>query len=80
MHIPKQDKGLDHVEAADEDGSVKEGCPVQATARPLVHFQLVTYGEDEITFQAGEVGDGTSELPAWSDHQVSSPLLVMTTK
>ncbi len=64
MNIPKDDVGLDHIQAGDEDGRIKEGSPEQVAARPLMGFQAVTDGEDDVTFQTGQVCHRPSELPA----------------
>lgn len=36
VHISKQNEGLDDIEAADEHGGVKKGCPEQSAAGPLM--------------------------------------------
>lgn len=64
MDVTKDNEGFDHVQAGDEYGRIKEGGSEQVSARPLVGFQAVTNGEDDVTFQAGQVSHWPSELPA----------------
>ena len=64
VHIAKQDEGLHNIKAADEHGSIKEGCSQQTATSPLVHLQLVTYRQDQVTFQARQIGHWPSVLPA----------------
>ena len=64
MDIPKDDIRLDHIQAGDEYGGIKEGSSEQVAARPLVGFQAVTNCEDDVAFQTGQVCHWPSELPA----------------
>jgi len=64
VDIPKDDIRLDHIQAGDEYRGIKEGSSEQVAARPLMGFQAVTDGEDDVTFQTGQVCHRPSELPA----------------
>jgi len=64
VNIPKDDVRLDHIQGRDEDGRIKEGSSEQVAARPLMGFQAVTDGEDDVTFQTSQVCHRPSELPA----------------
>ena len=64
MDITKDDVRLDHIQAGDEDGRIKEGSPEQVAARPLMGFQAVTNGEDDVTFQTSQVCHWPSKFPA----------------
>lgn len=64
MDIPKDDIRLDHIQAGDEYGGIKEGSPEQVAARPLMGFQAVTNGKDDVTFQTSQVSHWPSKFPA----------------
>lgn len=44
VHVSKQNERLHHVQAGNQDGSVKEGGAHEVTARPLMGFQAVADG------------------------------------
>ena len=64
VHIPKQDECLDHVQAGNQNRSVKERGAHQTAACPLVGLQAVANREDDVPFQTCQVGNRTPEFPA----------------
>ena len=64
VHVPKQDERLDHIQAGNQNRGVKEGGAHQTAACPLVGLQAVANGEDDVPFQACQVGNWTPKFPA----------------
>ena len=68
VHIPEQNECFDHIQAGNQDGSVKEGGAHQIGACPLVGFQAIANGENDVPLEACQVGDWPPELPAAIRH------------
>ena len=70
VHIPKENECLDHIQAGNQNRGIKEGGAHQVAACPLVGFQAIANGEDDVPFKACQVGDWPPELPAAMQHSV----------